>query len=296
MRQRADTDFNMRSLSPASTQARSVPAELVIKPAGRWGSLRLVELWEYRELLYFFTKRELQVRYKQSYIGVGWALLQPLALTFVFAIVFGRLARIGSGGLPYPVFALAALAPWIFFAQSAAQGATSVVDDAPLVSKVYFPRVVIPIAKVLSFALDLTIAMAVVIAFAALYGVALHATGILVPLFLILAIVVALGAAILLAGVNVPYRDIGVVVPVLITLGMFATPVVYPASLVPDAWQYVYAANPMVSVVEGVRWSLFHTSALEPGQIAVSVVVALLLLTAAYLYFKRIDRVLADII
>jgi lipopolysaccharide transport system permease protein len=270
--------------------------ELVIQPPTGWVSLDLREVWDSRELIYFLTKREIQVRYKQSYVGIGWAILQPLAMTIVFGIVFGLYARVETANIPYPVFALAGLAGWLFFANSLSQGAQTVVKDAPLVTKIYFPRVLLPLTKVLSLVLDLGIAMVFVVALGIVYGVGIQATLPVATGFLLLAFVSALAAAVFFAAANVPYRDVGVIVPLLVQIGLFATPVVYPISLVPEGWQDVYALNPMSSVVEGIRWALFGTPAPDVSFILISSLVAVLGLCFAYVYFKRVDRVLPDII
>jgi lipopolysaccharide transport system permease protein len=286
----------MESASTAAVHVPSQRPEVVIRPAGRWETLRLGEIWEYRELLYFLTKRELQIRYKQSLVGVGWAVLQPLTMAFIFALFFGRLAKVPSEGLPYPVFALAGLVPWFFFSQSVSGAATSLVSDSMLVSKIYFPRAVIPIAKVLSLLIDLAIAMVVLLVFVLIYGVAIQPTAPLVIPFLMLAVVVALGVGLLLAPLNVRYRDVTVAVPLILQFWLFASPIVYPASLITGSWQYLYAVNPMVSVINGVRWALLGAPAPEPLAVAISAVSAIAILVAAVVYFRRNERFLADII
>lgn len=283
--------------SASTTSAVGVHApDVVIRPAGRWGSLQLREIWEYRELLYFMTMRQLQIRYKQSFFGIAWAVLQPVILTFVFALFFGRLARVGSEGLPYPVFAITAFVPWLFFSQSMTESARSLVTESELLSKVYFPRIVIPLSKIFPFLVDLVIALAVVVVFIILYGVDLNDAAPLMPLFLLLAFSTAVGIGVFLAAVNVRYRDVQVILPLLVILTLFATPVIYPGSLVTGTWQYVYALNPLVSVIEGVRWTLVGTPAPEPAAVAISFGVAVLALVAAALYFTRTERSFADII
>jgi lipopolysaccharide transport system permease protein len=286
----------MASTGIASIDPRPASPETVIRPPGRWGSLQVREIWEYRELLYFLTKRELQVRYKQSFVGIGWAVLQPLMLTFVFALFFGRLAGVGSEGLPYPVFALAGFVPWLFFSQSLSDSARSLVTESDLISKVYFPRAVVPVSRILSLLVDLVIALAFVFIFTFLYGVGLHATAPLMPLFIALGFVAAVGIGLLLAALNVRYRDVQVVVPLLVLLWLFATPVVYPSSLVDGAWQYLYAVNPMVAVIDGVRWTLLGAQPPDLAVIAISIAVAVLAFGAAALYFSRTERSFADII
>ena len=269
---------------------------VTIAPPSRWGGFGLRELWGARELLYFMSKRELQIRYKQSLFGVSWAVLQPLVYAFVFALFFGRLANVPSDGFPYPIFALTALVPWIFLSQAVAQAAGSLVGDANLLGKVYFPRLVIPIAKVVSFLIDLVIALFVLGLFVALYGESPSAGLIVLPGFLLLAVVTALGAGTLLATLNVRYRDVTVAIPLLVQLWLFATPVIYPGSLITGAWQYVYALNPMVSVIDGVRWGFLGAPAPELASVAISVASALCLLVAGTAYFRRAERFFADVV
>jgi lipopolysaccharide transport system permease protein len=284
--------------APAATRvgAHSAPVELVIRPPGRWQGLGLRELWQYRELLYFLTKRELQVRYKQSFVGIGWAILQPLAMTFIFALFFGRIARIPSEGIPYPVFALTAVVPWVFFSQAVTQSSPSLVADANLVSKVYFPRAVIPMAKVLSLLVDLTFALLTLAGLAYVYGVGLEPTAPLATPFLALALATAFGVGLFFAGLNVRYRDVAVGLPLVVQLWLFASPVVYPSSLIGGAWQYVYSINPVVSVIDGIRWAVLGTPAPQLGAVAISVASASLIVAGAVVYFRRTERSFADII
>ena len=270
--------------------------ELVIRPPSRWGGLSLSELWAYRELLYFLTKRDLQIRYKQSLLGVSWAVVQPLGLAIVFYIFFGRLAKVPSEGLPYPVFALGALVAWNFTSQATSQAAASLVSDANLLSKVYFPRLLVPLAKIGSLAIDMFITLCVLAIFMAAYVISPPVQVVVLPVFLLLGTLVALGAGVFLAAVNVRYRDVGVALPLVLQIWLFVTPVVYPASLVEGAWKYVYALNPMVTVVSGCRWALFDTPAPPLASVLVSVAVTFLMLAGALVYFKRVERFFADII
>ena len=269
---------------------------VTIAPPSRWGGFGLRELWGARELLYFMTKRELQIRYKQSLFGISWAVLQPLVYAFVFAIFFGRLANVPSDGFPYPIFALTALVPWIFLSQGVAQAAASLVGDANLLGKVYFPRLVIPLAKVSSFLIDLVIALFVLWLFVAFYGESPSIGVIALPGFLALAFVTALGAGTLLATLNVRYRDVTVAIPLIIQLWLFATPVIYPGSLITGSWQYVYALNPMVSVIEGSRWAFLGAPAPDPVSVAISIAAAVALLLAGTIYFRRAESFFADIV
>jgi lipopolysaccharide transport system permease protein len=275
---------------------RELPRSIVIQPPSGWTSLGLRELAEYRELLYFLTKRELQIRYKQSFFGVGWAILQPVVLAFIFTVFFGVLANVPSDGLPYPVFALAALAPWLFVSQTVGQSALSLVGDANLLSKVYFPRLVIPLAKTFALVVDLVIALVVVVVMAALYGHPPDIQIFILPAFLLLGFVTGAGMGILLAALNVQYRDVSMAIPLLMQTWLFATPVIYPGSLVEGAWKYVYALNPMTSVVEGSRWALLGASAPELVPVLISVGVAISLLVGGLVYFRRTELFFADVV
>jgi lipopolysaccharide transport system permease protein len=280
-----------------STAAPAAGAtEVVIRPPGRFDGLGLREIAAHHELLYFLVKRELQVRYKQSVLGVSWAVMQPIALAFIFALFFGRLAKVPSEGIPYPAFALAGLVPWMFVAQATGQAATSLVGDANLLSKVYFPRLVIPLAKVLSIAVDLLVALCVLFPFVLAYGVTVEPRAFAVIPFVLLAVITATGIGIGLSALNVKYRDVTVGIPLLIQVWLFATPVVYPGSLVTGGWRYVYAVNPVVSVIDGVRWAVLGTRAPEAGPLLVSISVAVALLVASLVYFKRTERYFADLI
>jgi lipopolysaccharide transport system permease protein len=268
----------------------------VIRPPSGFSGLGLRALAEYRELLYFLTKRELQVRYKQSAFGVSWAVLQPIVLAFIFTVFFGVLADIPSEGIPYPVFAMAALVPWLFISQTVSQSALSLVSDANLLSKVYFPRLVIPLAKAFALLVDLVIALVVVVIVALVYSQA-PGTGILaLPGFILLGLVTAVGLGVLLAAINVKYRDVSLAVPLMMQVWLFATPVIYPGSLVTGGWKYVYALNPAVSVVEGTRWALLDATAPELIPVLISSAVALAALAAGVVYFRRTELFFADVV
>jgi homopolymeric O-antigen transport system permease protein len=290
-------------MSTPQAQAAAAP-ELVIRPPGRWTSLQLGELWSHRELIYFLTKRELQVRYKQSVFGISWAVLQPLIFAFIFALFFGAVLHVQPpGDLPYAVFAVAGIVPWLFTAQAINNGSTSLVQDADLISKVYFPRLALPISKALSLLIDLAIALAVVIVVTLIYGVGIASTFYLVPAFLLLGVITAFAIATLLAAVNVKYRDVQLVVPMLVQIMFFVSPVLYSGTQVGDqagkAWSYIYSINPMASVLDGMRWALYGGDAAPyPGtaNILISVGTAALLLIGALLYFRRTEQYFADVI
>jgi lipopolysaccharide transport system permease protein len=276
-------------------------AEIVISPPRRWSSLQLGELWAQRELVYFLTKRELQVRYKQSFFGISWAVMQPLIYGFVFALFFGVVVKLQTpGDIPYAVFAVAGLVPWLFTAQAIQNGSTSLVQDADLISKVYFPRLALPVSKALSLLLDLAIALVVVIVVTLIYGVAIAPTVYLVPAFLILGVITAFAIATLLAAVNVKYRDVQVVVPMLVQVLFFVSPVLYSGTLVGDqagrAWSYIYSINPMASVIDGMRWALLDQPYPGTANILISVASATLILIGALVYFRRAEQSFADVI
>jgi homopolymeric O-antigen transport system permease protein len=284
-----------------STLEGAAPApEIVIAPPRRWTPLNLSELWGYRELIYFLTKRELQVRYKQSIFGIAWAVLQPLTFAFVFALFFSKIFRVSSADVPYAVFAVAGIVPWLFTANAVQNSATSLLQDSDLISKVYFPRLALPISKALSLVVDLAIALVVVIVVTLLYGVAIQSTVYLVPAFLALGIVTAFTLGTLFAAANVKYRDVSVLVPMLVQIGFFITPVLYPGtgpeSLVKGDWQYVWALNPMVSVIDGFRWALVGTPAPLTATVLISIGSALVLLFVALRYFQRAEQWFADVI
>jgi homopolymeric O-antigen transport system permease protein len=235
---------------------------VIIEPPRRWMPLDLRELWDQRELVYFLAWRDIKVRYKQTALGASWAILQPIFGMAVFSVFFGKLARIPSDGLPYPLWSFAGLVPWAFFSQALTQSANSLVMSQNLLRKVYFPRLAIPIATVLSAAVDLALASVVLLAMMAFYGVFPTTRAVLVIPLAALAFVAALGAGLWLAALGVRYRDVRYVVPVLVQFWLFATPIAYPSSLLPGSWRVLYALNPMTGVVEGFRWALLgaHTT------------------------------------
>ena len=280
------------SSSPASKQ---VHEPIVITPSHGWVSLRLRDLWEYRELLYFLIWRDVKVRYKQTGLGAAWAIIQPVATMIIFSIFFGRLAKIPSDGVPYPIFAFAGLLPWQFFATSLNQAANSVVNSSNLIRKVYFPRLAVPIASTLAGLVDLGIAFVVLIGLMMYYHMMLRLEIVLLPFFLLLALITVLGIGLWLSALYVEYRDVRYIVPFLIQFWMYATPVVYPSSLLHEPWRSLYGINPMVGVVEGFRWALLGT---QPPSVMIifSTFVALALLVSGALYFRRMERKFADVV
>lgn len=269
---------------------------LVIEPSKGWVSLKLRELWDYRELLYFLTWREVKVRYKQTAIGAAWALIQPLFTMLVFSLFFGRLAKMPSDGIPYPVFSLAGLVPWTFFANGLAQSSNSLVGSANLITKVYFPRLAIPISAILSGVLDFLIAFLLLLGLMAWYGVFPGLAVLWLPSLLLLALTTALGVGLWLSALNVEYRDVRYVIPFLTQFWMFATPIAYPSSLLQEPWKTVYGLNPMVGVVEGFRWALLGKGSAPGAMLVVSAVAAVALLVSGAFYFRRMEKNFSDLV
>ncbi len=269
---------------------------VIIEPPRRWMPLDLRELWDQRELVYFLAWRDIKVRYKQTALGASWAILQPIFGMAVFSIFFGKLGRIPSDGLPYPLWSFAGLVPWTFFSQALTQSANSLVMSQNLLRKVYFPRLAIPIATVLSAAVDFALAFVVLLAIMALYGVFPTTRAILVIPLAVLAFVAALGAGLWLAALSVRYRDVRYVVPVLVQFWLFATPIAYPSSLLPGNWRVLYAFNPMTGVVEGFRWALLGAHTTPGAMLAVSTVTAIVMLIGGAYYFRSMERTFADLV
>jgi lipopolysaccharide transport system permease protein len=267
---------------------------LRIKPSRGWQSIDLRQLWQYRELLYFLSWRDIKVRYKQTVLGATWAVIQPFMTMVVFSLFFGKLAKMPSDGLPYPLFAFAALVPWTFFSNSLTQSSNSLVQNAHMLKKIYFPRLIIPIATIVSGAVDFVIAFIVLLLMMAYYGLVPTANIAWVPFLVLLEIITALGVGLWLSAMNVQFRDVRYVIPFLSQFWLFITPIAYPGSLLPESWQMVYGLNPMVGVVEGFRWALLGTNKGPGIMIALSVLVSLSLLTTGLFYFRRMEKHFAD--
>jgi lipopolysaccharide transport system permease protein len=261
-----------------------------------WVSLGLREVWEYRELLYFLTWRDIKVRYKQTVFGASWAVIQPFFTMVVFSIFFGRLAGVPSDGIPYPLFSFAALVPWTFFAYALGHSANSTVGSGELIKKIYFPRLVIPIASTLSGVVDFAIAFLVLLVMMSVYGVWPTSKMVWLPLLLLLALGTSLAVGMAFAALNVQFRDVKHSISFLTQFWLFATPVAYPSSLLSEPWRTLYALNPMVGVVEGFRWALLGVDTAPGPMILVSSVVAALLLVGSAYYFRRLERTFADVI
>ena len=267
----------------------------ILKPPRGWSALNLRDLWRYRELIYFMTWRDLKVRYKQTLLGASWAVLRPFLTMVVFSIFFGELAGVPSEGVPYPIFAFAALLPWELFSHALSVASRSLVNNAHMVTKVYFPRIILPLSTVLAGLVDFAIALVVLIGLMLYYRIAPGAMVWTLPLFLLLALITALGVSLWLSAMNVLYRDVGYVTPFLTQFWLFITPIAYPGSLVPEQWRLLYALNPMTGVVDGFRWALLGIQASAPGpMLAVSSGIAVLLLVSGLFYFRRMERQFAD--
>jgi lipopolysaccharide transport system permease protein len=268
----------------------------VIRPNAVWRVLDWQEIAHYRELLFFLVWKDIKVRYKQTILGVGWVLFQPLLALAIFSLIFGRLAKMPSDGVPYPVYAYAGLLPWMYFVRALTTAPTSLTTNPDLIRKVYFPRYLVPVSTLLSGVIDFGIGL---LAFAVLmpaYGVGLSAQAVFLPAFFALAFVASVGISLWLSALNVRFRDVRALLPFLAQVWLYASPVVYPASLIPEAWRPVYALNPMVGVIEGFRWALLGTEIPIASSVAVSTVSGLLLLATGMHFFRRGERVFADVI
>jgi lipopolysaccharide transport system permease protein len=269
---------------------------MVIQPTRGWRALDLREVWRHRELLYFLAWRDVKVRYKQTALGAVWTLLQPLLAMAVFWVVLGHFAGMPSDGVPYPIFALVGLLPWLYFAGAVSSASGSLVANASLVSKVYFPRLIVPLAAVAPGLVDLAIGLLVLFALMASFGLFPGVSALLLPLFVLLALVTAFAVGVWLSALDVRYRDIRYTVPFLVQMWLFATPVLYPSSLVPGRFHALYGLNPMAGVVEGFRWALLGRAAPSAAIMAVSALVVTALLLSGLFYFRRVERVFADVI
>ena len=269
---------------------------IILRPSRGWGSLNLSDLWKYRELIYFLTWRDIKVRYKQTLLGALWAILQPVLSMVVFTIFFGGLLNVSSEGQPYAVFAYTALLPWGVFSKALTDAGRSLVINRNMITKVYFPRLVVPISSVLGGVVDFLIAFVVLLGLMVYFQVTPTAAIWTLPFFLILALITALGVGLWLSALNVIYRDIGYVLPFLTQFWFYITPVVYSSTEVPENWRLVYALNPMVGVVEGFRWALLGKEAAPDLMVMVSAVIAVVVLISGMFYFRRMERSFADLV
>ena len=272
------------------------PPCVVIEPNRNWFDLKLKALWDYRELLYFLAWRDLKARYAQTVMGFAWALLQPLCMMLIFTVIFSKIARFPSDNVPYPLFAYAALVPWTYLSKSLDRSGFSVVAESNLITKIYFPRVIIPFSATLGGLLDFAIAFLLLIGMMLWFGVIPTWKLVVVPFYLLLTVIMSLSVSLWLSALFVKYRDISAVVPLLTQVWLFASPIAYPASMVPQNWQLLYNLNPVVSVIGGFRWALLGTTAPDPLMLAVHVVVITVLFLCGAAFFNRMANTFADVI
>jgi lipopolysaccharide transport system permease protein len=266
------------------------------EPTIGWAWPKLRELWEYRELLYFFAWRDIKVRYKQTVMGALWAIIQPFFTMVIFSLFFGRLAKVPSDGLPYPIFTYAALVPWTFFANAINHASSSLVVNSNMIKKIYFPRLALPMATVLAGIIDFVLAFIVLLGMMLFYGLVPTPNVVWLPLFLLLALITSLGVSLWLSAMNVQFRDVHYTIPFLTQALLLATPIAYPSSLLAEPWRTLYGLNPMVGVVEGFRWALLGTNTAPGPMTLVSALVALTLFVSGAFYFRRMEQNFADVL
>lgn len=269
---------------------------IILKPTRGWAALNLGELWLYRELIYFMTWRDLKVRYKQTVLGAAWAILQPFLSMVVFSVFFGRWLGVPSGDVPYPVFSYTALLPWGLFSKAIADAGRSLVTNRAMITKVYFPRLTIPLASVLAGIVDFLIAFVVLLGMMWYYDIEITSKVFTLPFFLLLALIASLGVGLWLSAMNVFYRDIGYIIPFLTQIWFYLSPIVYATSTVPEKLQPIYALNPMVGVIDGFRWALLGQEPAPGPLLIISSAVAIILLVSGVIYFRRVERTFADIV
>ncbi|HTX14935.1 MAG TPA: ABC transporter permease [Candidatus Baltobacteraceae bacterium] len=286
----------MNATTPVEITAPRRAITLRITPPNRWWVFPFKELWDSRDLLYFFVWRDIKVRYKQTAIGAAWAVLQPFLTMLVFSLFFGKLAHIPSEGLPYPIFYYSALLPWVYFATALQNATSAIVDNQRMITKVYFPRLTLPLSSVLAGLVDFGISFLMFVAMMLYYGIRPGVNALWLPAFLLLAVLTALGVGLWLSALNAIYRDVKYVMPFLIQFWMFASPVAYPSSIVPAKWRWLYGLNPMAGVIEGFRWSLAgHGN--PPGRLLfVSAAAVILVVVSGVAYFQKMDTTIADVV
>jgi len=269
---------------------------IIIKPSTGWAALDLKDLWIYRELVYFMTWRDLKVRYKQTLLGASWAVLQPFLTMVVFSIFFGGLAQVPSDNVPYPIFSFTALLPWTLFSKALLDASKSLVSSSHIITKIYFPRIILPLASILAGIVDFFIAFVVLLGMMVFYKIAPTTNIWTLPLFLLLALITALGVGLWLSALNVLYRDINYATHFITEFWMFVTPIAYSSTMIPDKWKMIYSLNPMAGVVNGFRWALLGIGEGPGADLMVSVVVAIVILISGLIYFKRTERLFADMV
>lgn len=272
------------------------PQVTVIRPTSGWSALNLADIWAHRELLYFLIWSDLKLRYKQTSLGAVWAVLQPLLTMVVYSVFLGRLARVPSDGIAYPVFVYTALVPWTYFANALTQSSLSLIRHERVITRVYFPRLIIPLSAISAGLVDLGITFVLLVGIVIYYGIMPGVAILLLPLFVLLATVTALAVSLWLSALNVQYRDVRYTVPFLTQVWMFVTPVIYPSSLIPDRWHVLYGLNPMAGVVEGFRWSLLGQDNPSVPILIASAVMTIVILIGGLYYFRRMERTFADVV
>jgi lipopolysaccharide transport system permease protein len=290
------SELHVRDQNLGESSERPASRKLVIEGESRLLDIDYSELWDYRELLYAFVVRELKVRYKQTFIGVAWVLLQPLVTMLIFTIVFGQLAKMPSDNVWYPAFALTALLPWTYFSQAVTRAGGALVGNANLVSKVYFPRILLPLSMIVAPLVDLALSLVLLFGLLIYAGIPLTWKVITLPLFILVAMLAAMGVSLFISAANVRYRDVGHAIPFLMQIWMFASPIVYPVSLVPEQWRWIYGLNPMAGVIEGFRWALLGQTVPDMAVMTVSTLVFFIFLLAGVVYFRQMERQFADVI
>ena len=280
----------------AATLPKPDHLSIDIRPGRALGQLELGELWRYRELLYFLILRELKIRYRQAAIGAAWALIQPIMTVAIFSVVFGHFAKMPSGGVPYPIFAFTAVLPWMYFAEAVRRGSTGLVGDSDLIRKIYFPRLLIPLAMVAAPLIDFAAGFVVLLVILAFYQVQITLYILLLPLFLLVALSLSLSVALWLGPLSVRFRDVMHALPFVIQVWMYASPIAYPMAIVPERWRLLYSLNPMVGVIEGFRWVLLRDGHPDFRAIAISCVIISACLVGGLVYFKKMERSFADVI
>jgi len=275
---------------------RQSPAVVVIEPSRSWFDLKLKAVWDYRELLYFLAWRDLKARYSQTVMGLAWAVLQPLFMMLVFTVIFSKIARLPSDGIPYPLFAYAALVPWTYFSKSLDRSGFSIVAESNLITKIYFPRLIVPLSATLGGLIDFAIAFLLMVVMMVWFGVFPTWKLMVLPFYLLITILASLAVSLWLSALFVKYRDISALMPILIQIWMFASPIVYPSSMIPQEWQGLYNINPMVGIINGFRWALVGTPAPDPALLALNILTIAVSLLLGMAYFNRRANTFADVI
>ena len=269
---------------------------IIIDSKNNWKIVNFSDLWHYRELFFFLVWRDIKVRYKQTFLGATWAILQPILTMIIFSVIFGKLAGLPSDGVPYPIFTFAALLPWQLFSFALTNSSNSLVNEKNLITKVYFPRIIIPASSIVADLLDFMIALVIFLILMVFYKITITWRLLLIPAFVLIAVLTALSVGLWLTTLNVKYRDIRYVIPFLTQVWLYATPIAYSSSLIPEKWMWLYSLNPMVGVVDGFRWMMIGQKAQFPAYFFISLIVVVILLVTGFLYFKKTEDTFADVI